>query len=69
MADNKTRVTFALDYATADGKNHRGGSEVNIDADEARDLIHRGIVRVVNENDLPPTQLEAPAPSTDKAAK
>lgn len=65
MAANTTRVVFALDYHTADGRLHKGGTEVAVDADEARDLLHRGIVQVAKESDLPPTQLDAPAVKAD----
>jgi len=66
-----TRVRFALDWTTNDGKHHKGGAEVSIPAAEARDLARRGAVQVVNEKDLPPTQLDEPTvkPADQKAGK
>lgn len=52
-----TRVKFALDLVTADGKSHKGGASAAIDADEARDLVHRGMVQYETPEktpDLPP---------------
>lgn len=46
MAAPKTRVVFALDLTTLDGHHHKGGTEAAIDADEARDLVHRGLVQL-----------------------
>lgn len=68
MAIATTRVRFAVDYTTADGKHHKGGAEVGVPADEARALVHQGIVQVVNEKDLPPTQLDEPVVKADPKA-
>lgn len=61
MAD-KTLVVFALDYSTLDGKHHKGGAEVAVDSDEARDLVARGVVQYAKETDnpVPPAAAETP---------
>lgn len=65
-----TRVRFATDYTTNDGKHHKGGAEVAVPAPEARALVHRGVVQVVREKDLPPTQLaDTGKPADTKAGK
>lgn len=45
MAADTTKVVFALDYATADGKTHKGGSAVAVDSHEARALILKGVAQ------------------------
>lgn len=69
MANPTTRVVFATDFTTADGKHHKGGAEVAIDFHEARDLIHRGVVLPAKESDLPVTQQPAAAATDSKGGK
>lgn len=65
-----TRVIFATDLTTTDGKHHKGGTEASVDFHEARDLIHRGLVQPVKESDLPVTQQPAAAATdTPKGGK
>lgn len=65
MANPTTRVIFATDITTADGKHHKGGAEASIDFHEARDLIHRGLVLPAKTSDLPVTQQPAADAATD----
>ena len=61
-----TKVVFAVDYTTADGKAHKGGSTVAVDSDEARDLVYRGLVQLAPSEAPAATQLDAPTVSDDK---
>lgn len=54
---SKTRVVFATRTKTADGKQHKAGSEATIESGEARVLISRGLAKV------------APKASTSQAGK
>lgn len=45
MATPTTKVVFALDYVTDDGKEHKGGSTVAVDSHEARALLLKGVCR------------------------
>jgi hypothetical protein len=47
---NKTKVTFAIDVTTADGKNHAAGTSGVIPAAEARELIYWGRARLFTKS-------------------
>lgn len=47
-----TKVVFAVDHTTADGKTHKGGSTAAVDSAEARDLVYRGLVQLA-PNEIP----------------
>lgn len=46
-----TKLVFALDYATEDGKVHKGGSTVAVESHEARALVHKGVARLADAAD------------------
>jgi hypothetical protein len=56
---SKTRVVFAARTKTADGKQHKAGSEATIEAGEARVLISRGIAKVAPEAKKPAASSQA----------
>lgn len=68
MADT-TKVVFALDYETADGKQRKGGQEYALEPAEARDLIHRGLAQLAAKENPAATQQDVPVHETAKGGK
>lgn len=63
----KTKVTFASDYTTADGKDFfKGGDSYSVPASDARIYINIGKARLADEGQRAHRQPEAgPGPGTE----
>lgn len=66
---NTTRVVFATDLTTADGKHHKGGAEAAVEFNEARDLISRGLVQLAASEPAIPAATTEDTTNTPKGGK